>query len=1063
MTSSTASTPGALGKLVAGLPAIAYRRTHDARWSMMLISEGVHDLTGYPAADFTGREPRSFAELIDPDDAATIPAALDRALTERRPYGLTYRITRADGAVRRFLDRGHGVFDRDGTLQHLEGAVLDITDCELAEDAPRDDDRRFRSLFDSSRDGIVFCSLDGIIEEANEAYCEMLGYSVEELRALRYQQITPEKWLAMETDIVERQVMTRGYSDEFEKEYIRRDGTVFPVTLRAWLARDTAGRPRRMWATVRDISDRKEAEKTEARLREAVDNMSEGFVLYDADNRLVLCNKKYREMYWQVADLLVPGVRRENVVKAYVKSGAIPEAVGREDDFLREEMERRREARKPQELVRADGTCIRVSEHRTADGGIVGIRTDITDLKQREEARRESEARFRAVFDNAAIGISIANFEGRVMTVNPAFERMVCYRADELVDKPWTELTHPDDVAENQRLVERLRSGKTHRFQLEKRFIRKDGVPVWARVTVSVVWNAAGDPDFTIAIIEDITERKQVERELQAAKEEAEAANQAKTGFVAAVSHEIRTPMNGVIGMTNLLLDSELDEEQRSNAEAVKESGEALLALINDLLDVTKLEAGKVELELASFGLKDLVQRVATLMKPTAQDSGNTITIEMAADVPPHVRGDAGRLRQVLFNLVGNAIKFTEHGTVAISVAKVGGEAARPLLRFEVRDTGVGIAPAVQDSLFDKFTQADPSIAGRYGGTGLGLAVCRELVALMDGEIGLDSTPGQGSRFWFTVVLPRAAAPAPTKTGAAPTQTKTAAAARALTILLAEDKPINQRLAIALLTKAGHRVEAVDNGAKAVRAVRERTYDLVLMDIQMPELDGLEAARQIRALPGAAARTPIVAMTANAMAGDREKYLAAGMDDYLSKPIDMALLSAVIERFSPAAAQQSEAPQAPPSSPARTRKIPFSELEDTMEADALQGLVVKYIVDSQTRMQRAREAVRTGNHEALLREAHDLKGALGLFGAAEASRCAGRITQACRNEQHQEAATLVDELAVAVEEMLSDLAKRYPQADAAAHSCAPQSDIGAPRQSGPIRRAPTTRPREPRG
>jgi signal transduction histidine kinase/ActR/RegA family two-component response regulator len=396
-------------------------------------------------------------------------------------------------------------------------------------------------------------------------------------------------------------------------------------------------------------------------------------------------------------------------------------------------------------------------------------------------------------------------------------------------------------------------------------------------------------------------------RQLQSAKEQAERASRVKSEFLANMSHEIRTPMNGVLGMTELLLETALTESQRHYAEGIRGSGEMLLSVINDILDFSKIEAGKLELDATEFDLRKVVRGVTGMLAGQARAKGLKLACRIEDDVPATVVGDARRLSQVLVNLIANAIKFTERGEVIVSLqrpAQQDGADGRCLLRFAVRDSGIGIAPDVQPRLFQPFAQADSSTTRKYGGTGLGLAICRQLIDLMGGEIGADSAPGQGSLFWFTVRLPRGEAQPIEAAASGRAAASAAPQAHVARALLAEDNRVNREIGTAMLESLGCEVTVVGTGREALEEVFNNRYDIVFMDCQMPEMDGYQATRAIRlregelgAQGGEARRVPIVALTASAMTGDRERCLAAGMDDYVAKPFNKEQLREQIRKW----------------------------------------------------------------------------------------------------------------------------------------------------------------------
>jgi PAS domain S-box-containing protein len=764
-------------------------------------------------------------------------------------------------------------------------------------------------------------------------------------------------------------------------------------------------------------------------------------------------------------------------------------------------------------------------QNPTIAGVVVNAR-DISERKQSEAALRASEERYRDLFENASDYIYTHDFYGVILSANIATERLTGYSRREMRGMNVLSFIVPEHHELAMTLARRLKFDREPQVNLEVDIVNRSGERISLEVSSRpVVENGRARAMQTIA--RDITQRKKLEREQAAAREAAIEAAQMKSQFLANMSHEIRTPMNGVIGMTDLLLETDLAPEQREYAMIIRSSGEALLNIINDILDVSKIEAGKLTLEAVDFDVRQVVEETVAIFAQRAQAKGLELACLVYRDAPRRLRGDPGRLRQILTNLIGNAIKFTEYGEVIVRVKPDASVSASDAvsIRFEVSDTGIGIAPSALSRLFLPFSQADNSMSRKYGGTGLGLVICKQLAELMGGDIAVESELGRGSTFWFTVrfaqsnetpsalvaplrgaraliiadnpvsrdvltgqigdwagaavqtaepgraldVLRTAAAhgapvtvvvidiassseglaftrrltsvtefaPPPVvllsssrqaederakRSGAfrilkkpvrqshlvetlraalAPDGDAENAEARsvplvaplvaaprtAARILLAEDNPVNQQVALHQLRKLGFEADLAETGEVAVRLFSQSAYDLILMDCQMPEMDGFTATAEIRRLEGDGRRTPVIAMTANAMAGERERCLQAGMDDYIAKPAKLETLHETLTRW-----LESDRP-------APVDERVFSRLK-TFESDDEPNFLAQvaeiFISDTHARLQELHRAVESRDLAAVGRLGHYFKGSSANIGAHRMTDISAQIEASAR-------------------------------------------------------------------
>ena len=883
----------------------------------------------------------------------------------------------------------------------------------------------------------------------NEAYRNLMGLPSKSIIGRTIREVIGEEAYSMAGPAIEAALA--GEERIFERTHRLPTGAVSIVGVRCLPHRNEVGEIIGCYALIHDVTAQKTAEAESARARGESERNEEMFrAVFERANVGISMRTADGSRWLRVNDRLceILGYTREELLASpaadmsTVEDREIAELV-----LARIQRGEITSVAREKPYVRKDGGTVWTTQSTTvitdAHGKpeyLLSVHEDISERKRAAAALRQSEQHFRAVFQKANVGIALRGLDGRWLSVNDKLCELLGYTRHELLALTSMDVTPPEDRSETSEYNRRIENGAIGRsYSREKRYLRKDGRAIWTNLSINVIDDAAGNPAYVVSVIDDIDSRKQVEQELRAAKTQAEAASRAKSEFLANMSHEIRTPMNGVLGMTELLLDTKLDDEQRRFVMMAHRSGEALLGIINDILDLSKIEARKLELEQVSFDVWQIVEDVAELLAERAQGKGLELLCRIDDDVPTNSIGDPGRLRQILTNLVNNAIKFTERGEVEILVARADGGTAvaagtECLVQFSIIDTGIGITPAQQKRLFAPFSQADSSMTRKYGGSGLGLAIAKELVEAMGGAISVTSEPGHGSTFRFTVRMEAVAESArsqppatligrrvlivddnatnlsivrqqvtslgmtaktardgiealdilrrttpddrfdvalidmkmplmsgvelarvirddpaiadlrlvmltslmPADGGRAareagilvylhkpvrryelervlrnvighqeppvpvPVANTLDEPARKTRVLLAEDNLVNKIVAIKMLAQLGCEVDWAENGLQAVRAVAANCYDLILMDCQMPEMDGFLACAAIRAAErtaGAPKSVPIVAVTANALQGDRERCLGAGMNDYIAKPFRRDQLSKVLERY----------------------------------------------------------------------------------------------------------------------------------------------------------------------
>ncbi|WP_420236796.1 PAS domain S-box protein [Telmatobacter bradus] len=1060
------------------------------------------------------------------------------------------------------------IFEEQGGIAGFVASARDLSGWRAAEDA-----RHFlATVVESSADAIVTYSPAGIILTWNRAAERVFGYTEEEMIGRPLVLImAPERRSLLGEQT--RRVVNGDETMRAAGEGLRKDGVRIKVAVTASSVRNAEGEATAISLIIRDVTRQQEAEQAQALLASVVESSEDAILAMDMKGTITTWNHGAERLL---------GYDSAGIVGGNIRI-LIPRQEAEHAKSLREQIARGYRVPPFDMLLQAlDGgkiwASVSLSPIHHESGELIGTCAILRDIGVRlaaEQKLLESEERFRKLFEDATIGICLSDLNGQWKRLNQAFCKMLGYEEDQLLGLTWRNISLDEETHSTLKAVELLRQRSNRTLEWEKRYRHRDGHILWVRLSISLVHDGQGAPLYYLTHAEDITERRRTEESLREATErashlalQASEASAAKSEFLANMSHEIRTPLNGVTGMLDLLLDTPLTAEQKRYAEIAVSSGHSLLALINDILDFSKIEAKKLELENVQFNLGTMLEELSGSIAVQALDKKIELVFSVDLDVPPLLRGDPVRLRQVLTNLLGNAIKFTTAGEVELRVAVRQIAQDRAQLRFSVRDTGIGIPAGKLGTIFEIFTQVDASTTRRFGGTGLGLAITRSLVALMGGEMGVNSREGQGSEFWFVVPLeiamgasvqsaielpallrqsrilvaesneasrqmllrclhgwgmqteeadsatslieklraaslagasyPVAIVPLRMLTMAQDSASLLAGPAWGATrilllvrlgeqpnthkfprlleaaivskpvrsadllagllrvvshaqltpdaqqagrgagvkekpplppdfrILVAEDNPTNQQVALGLLKKLGVAAEAVDDGLQVLQALQMAQYDLVLMDMRMPEMDGVEATRRIRRNDSSVRnrQIPILAMTANIQETDRDLCRQAGMNGFLSKPVSAAALYQAIAEWAfrtggdlpPASAGVN----APHSAPAIFHREEV--LERMMGDEELVRIVLDGFLEDLPRLLIALEnALQADDRSASERHAHSIKGAAANVGGEQLRRMAQVVEKHAGDGDLAAAIRSMGELQKAAEELCLEI------------------------------------------
>ncbi|GAB3256720.1 hypothetical protein GCM10027347_18700 [Larkinella harenae] len=845
-------------------------------------------------------------------------------------------------------------------------------------------EKQYRHVVESVQDIIFKTSIDGFFTFVNPVVEQSLGYTEEDIIGLNFINLILPAWRSTLIEFYQTMIQTRKPSTYIEFPVKAKNGHTVWIGQTVRLIEGDGTGPE-LVAVARDITqrviDQDAFRSTQARLTSLISNLQAGVLVEDENRKVIIANQLYCDLF------NVPFSPEELIGMDYVQLTRPPKDlfVNPQQFINTLDEERRRQYAVTSEVVKlVDGRTL----ERTAipiflEGqyrGHLWQYTDITEKFEAEELIRKSEEKYRGIMNRMELGLIEVDNNQVIKRAYDRFCQMVGYREDELIGQRADKLLVPEEFNEFLKKQQHFRrEGGASSYEL--RLKRKDGSPLWVIISGAPIVDEDGNVSGSMGIHYDITERKQLEQELAQAKQVAEDARHTEKQFLANMSHEIRTPLNAILGFSNLLDSTALSSEQKEFVDYIRTAGKNLLTIVNDILDISKIEAGMLPLESIPFSITSLVDSIRTMLDSTASDKSLYLTVVTDPDLPPVVLGDPTRLTQILLNLLSNAIKFTKQGgvTVLIENREQGDEFAQ--IRFTVEDTGIGMEKEILPHIFERFRQASDFTTRYYGGTGLGLNIVKSLAEMQGGWVNVESNLGEGST--FTLEIPYKLAPHQADHEIELEVDKSTAEAREVSILVVEDNVMNQKLALQVLSRLGYTAQVAENGQKALDLLQKESVDLILMDIQMPVMDGYTTTYHIRnTLKNA---VPVIAMTAHALANEREQCLQAGMNDFIPKPFQIDELQRIMRKYLPTVPTK-----LPTQKPYMLPKPSFTvePLLDAVGNDMTFAgeMMTLFLHQTPSEIQQLRQCLEEGDLAAIKRLIHTQKAVIQTFGLNEAAR-----------------------------------------------------------------------------